>query len=148
MAQARTARLNEPRSIKPTGVAQISLAAAAVRSAGGMRRVPRMRWWVVTQTFAVDMTQHRSALGAARPVTACSIFAGREGAAIGLRAGESVMASWRVAYAGTMSLFLRATAGGELPRAGDLEVGEVRLPKLVDGRGLVLELFGRALITA
>jgi hypothetical protein len=52
-----------------------------------MRRIPRMRRWVVTQTLAVDMTQQRSALGAASRVAASAIFPGREGAAIRLRAG-------------------------------------------------------------
>ena len=50
-----------------------------------------MRWRVVAQTLAVDVTQHGGALRAARPVVAGPIFAGREGAAIGLRPGERVV---------------------------------------------------------
>src|ERR1041384_2646825 len=47
------------------GAAQIALAAAAVRTARGMRRVPRLRCIVVTQALPVDMADHGRALGAA-----------------------------------------------------------------------------------
>jgi hypothetical protein len=45
------------------------------------------------------VAQHRGSLGAARPVVAGPIFAGREGAAIRLRAGESVVTNGGVADA-------------------------------------------------
>jgi hypothetical protein len=53
------------------------------------------------------MTQHRGTLGAAGPVAAGPIFAGREGAAIRLRAGESVVTIWRVADPGDHRASLR-----------------------------------------
>jgi hypothetical protein len=79
--------------------AQISLAAAANLPARGMRCIPRPRRHIVAQTLAVDMAQHRSSRGAARPVAAAPIFAGPERAAIRLRAGENVVTIGRIADA-------------------------------------------------
>src|SRR4029077_18643988 len=63
----------------------------ALRSARGMRGIPRLRLGVVAQAFAVDVTEHRRTLGAARPVLAGAVFAGREGAAVHRRARERVV---------------------------------------------------------
>src|SRR5438105_15449413 len=50
------------------GALEIVLAAAAVRPARGMRRVPGLRLDRVAQAFAVDVAEHGGALGAAGPV--------------------------------------------------------------------------------
>src|SRR6476659_9065941 len=65
-----------------------------------MRWIPRVRRFIITQTLAVDMTDHRDALGAARPIAAGPIFATWEGAAVSLRAGENIVAIWHVTDAG------------------------------------------------
>src|SRR5215467_15028647 len=76
---------------------QIVLAAAAVRPARGMRRVPRLRRVVVAQSLPVVMADHRGALSALGPVAAGAILAGREGGAVRLRAGEHIVHVRRVA---------------------------------------------------
>src|SRR5690242_18341348 len=81
------------------GGAEIRLAAAAVGSARGMRRIPRLRGLVVAQPLAVDMPDHRGALGALGPVAAGPIFTRRECGAVRLRAGERIVAIRRVAAA-------------------------------------------------
>src|SRR4029450_12645495 len=57
-----------------SSTAQIILAAAAVRPSRGMRRIPRPRRRVVAQPFAVNMTNHGRALGAACPVTTGAVL--------------------------------------------------------------------------
>src|SRR5689334_20666743 len=79
------------------GAAQIGLAAAALRTARGMRGIPRMRGRVVAQSDAVVMAEHRRALRAARPVATGAVVAGREGGAVRLRAGQDVVPVRRVA---------------------------------------------------
>src|SRR5439155_6201308 len=70
------------------GAAQIGLAAAAVRPARGMRRVPRLRRFVVAQAHAVVVAADRRALGALPPVATRPVVAGRKRPAVGLRAGQ------------------------------------------------------------
>src|SRR6185295_3854603 len=82
------------------GAAQIALAAATVRPARGMRGIPRPRRRIVAQPLAVDVTNHRGALGAAGPVAAGSIVTGRERAAFRRRAGQDIMTIRRKANAG------------------------------------------------
>src|SRR6516225_8709476 len=65
-----------------------------------MRRIPRPRRRIVTQTLAVNVAQHSGSLGAARPVVAGPIVPGRESSAISLRTGESVVTIVRVADTG------------------------------------------------
>src|SRR5260370_11303999 len=60
------------------GASQIVLAAAAVGSARGMRRIPRLGRRVVAQALAVAVADHGCALGAARPAAAGSCLAGRK----------------------------------------------------------------------
>src|SRR3954454_2732826 len=81
------------------GAAQVGLAAAAVGSARGMRRIPRARRRVVTQSLAIDVPDHRGALRAAGPVTAGAGLSGRKGLAFRRRAGEHVVAVRREADA-------------------------------------------------
>src|SRR5262249_47765189 len=64
------------------GRAQVGLAAAAFRAARGMRGVPGLRWLVVAQALAVDVSEHRGALRALGPVAAGAILACRAGAAV------------------------------------------------------------------
>src|SRR5262245_52410118 len=78
----------------------VVLAAAAVRAGRGMRRIPRFRRRVVAQTLAFAVADHGRALGAARPVAAGSVLAGRERASIHLRAGQYVVGVGRVANTG------------------------------------------------
>src|SRR4029453_15774551 len=51
-------------------------------------------------TLAIDMADHRRALGAAGPIAACPVLAGRESFAVRLRAGQDVVVVRRVADAG------------------------------------------------
>src|SRR5439155_10467997 len=60
------------------GALEIVLAAAAVRPARGMRRIPRLGLDGLGQAFAVDMAEHRGALVAAGPVAAGAVLAGAE----------------------------------------------------------------------
>src|SRR5262245_56934611 len=57
---------------------EIALAATALGPTRGMRRVPRLGCGIVAQAFAVDMADHRRTLGAARPVAAGPVLAGRK----------------------------------------------------------------------
>src|SRR5271166_2449710 len=89
------------RPTKPTaaGAAEVGLTAAAVGAARGVRGVPRMRRLVVAQALPVDVSDNRRALRAARPIEAGFIVAGREGAAVGLSAGQRVVPVGSVAAA-------------------------------------------------
>src|SRR6266436_9136036 len=89
------------------GALQITLAAAAVRAARGMRRVPGLRHVVVAQALPVGVADHRRALTALRPVAARAIVAGREGGAVRLGAGEDVVHVRRVAAAVDLLALLR-----------------------------------------
>src|SRR5262245_8795089 len=81
------------------GALQVGLAAAAVRAARGMRRIPGLGFGVVAQSLPVVMTDHRRAGAALRPVAAGAILAGRERPPVGLRAGQHVVPIGRVATA-------------------------------------------------
>src|SRR5688572_7494255 len=70
--------------------------AAATRGVGG---VPRLRGVVVAQADAVVMADHRAAVAALGPVAAGHVLVARNGAAVGLRAGEDVVAVRRIAAA-------------------------------------------------
>src|SRR5207244_1689485 len=74
------------------------LAAAALRSARGVRRIPGIHRWR-GGTGAVGMSEHRSALGTRRPILAGTVVAGRERRAICLRSRQHVMAVRRIAQA-------------------------------------------------
>src|SRR5262245_66685789 len=65
-----------------------------------MGRIPRFRRGVVAQTLAIDVADHRRALGAAGPIAAGPVLAGRESFAVRLRAGQDVVIVRRVADAG------------------------------------------------
>ena len=82
------------------GAAQIGRAAAALRTARGMRRIPRLRRRIVAQALAVDMADHRGALRAGAPVAAGAIVARRERAAFRGRSGQHVVTVRREADAG------------------------------------------------
>src|SRR5262245_47035463 len=73
------------------GAHEVRLAAAALRSARGMRRVPGFRRRVVGEALAVDVAEHGRALRAAGPVAAGAILACGERRAVHLRAGEGVV---------------------------------------------------------
>src|SRR5262245_13844298 len=104
------------------GAAQIGLAAAAVRAARGVRRVPRLRGVVVAQALAVVVADHGGALPALGPVAAGAILARREGAAVRLRAGQHVVAVGGVTAA-VDGLALLAERG----LLGELVVGAVQV---------------------
>src|SRR2546426_431274 len=89
------------------GALQIALAAAAVRAAGGMRRVPGLRHVVVAQALPVGVADHRPALAAVGPVAARAVVAGREGGAVRLGAGEDVVHVRRAAAAVALLALLR-----------------------------------------
>src|SRR5258708_32466376 len=74
------------------GADQILLAAAALRSARGMSRIPGIGRRRRGDTGAVGMSEHRRALRAARPILAGAVLAGRESGAVGLRSRQYVMA--------------------------------------------------------
>src|SRR5262245_32928172 len=78
---------------------QVGLAAAAVRAARGMRRVPGLGCVVVAQSLPVVMTDHRRAGAALRPVAAGAILTGRKRPPVGLRTGQHVVPIGRVATA-------------------------------------------------
>src|SRR5437660_290413 len=65
-----------------------------------MRRIPRLGRGVVAQALAVAVADHGCALGAARPVAAGSVLAGRKGPSVHLRARKNVVSIGRVANAG------------------------------------------------
>src|SRR4051794_17250406 len=107
-----------------------------------MRRIPRARRRVVTQSLAIDVPDHRGALRAAGPVAAGAVFAGRKGLAFRRRAGEHVVAVWRKADARNDE-----TALGERRHRAELVVVAVQV---VDaGRhDLTLEVLPRPLADA
>src|SRR5450631_4348270 len=74
------------------GALEVRLRAAALRPARGMRGIPGFRGVVVAQSDAVDMTEHRGALRAARPVLAGAVVGPRKSGAVGLRSRQRVMA--------------------------------------------------------
>src|SRR5262245_50131625 len=82
-----------------TGALQVGLAAAAIRAARRMRRVPRLGRLVVTQPLAVMMSHHGGALGALGPVATGAVVARRERAAVRLRPGQHVVPVGRVGAA-------------------------------------------------
>src|SRR5215469_15309809 len=51
-----------------------------------------MRGGIVAQTAPIEVTEHCTALGAARPIAAGAVVACRERAAVRLRAGQQVVA--------------------------------------------------------
>src|ERR1700741_4037424 len=61
-----------------SGAPEVVLAATAVGTARRMRRVPRLGGRVVAQSLAVDVADHRGALGAARPIATGSVLSGRK----------------------------------------------------------------------
>src|SRR5262245_16354652 len=78
------------------GALQVGLAAAAIRPARGVRRVPRFRRVVVAQPLPVVMADHGGALPALGPVAAGTILARRQRTAIGLRTRQDVMSVGRL----------------------------------------------------
>src|SRR5215475_5127841 len=70
----------------PAGAPEVRLAAPAIRSARGVRGIPRLRFRIVAQAFAVDMAEHRRSLSAACPVLARAVFTRRKRAAVHRRA--------------------------------------------------------------
>src|SRR6185436_99275 len=98
----RQARLLRGEAIEQAGAAralEIVLAAAAIRPARGVRRVPGLRGVVVAESLPVVVADHRRALAALRPVAAGAVLAGRERGAVGLGAGQDVVHVRRVAPA-------------------------------------------------
>src|SRR5262249_22764179 len=79
------------------GAPEVVLAAAAVGPTRGMRRIPRLGRCIVAQTLAVAVADHGGALGAARPVAAGSVLAGRKSPPVHLRPGKNVVRIGRVA---------------------------------------------------
>src|SRR5215813_5163782 len=116
------------------GAAQVVLAAAAVLAARGMRRIPRTRRGVVTQTLAVDVAEHRRALRAACPVLAGPVLVRRKSAAVHLRTRQDVMVVGRVADAGHDGAPL-----GERGRHPELVVVAVQIVDVL-GDDLLLEI--------
>src|SRR5262249_15821931 len=99
----------------PAGAPEVRLAAATIRSARGMRGIPRLRFHIVAQAFAVDMPEHRRSLAAARPILAGAVFAGWKRTAIHRRARERVMLIGAVAAAlGRVALFRKCGLFGEI----------------------------------
>src|SRR5215470_12133445 len=103
-----------------------------------MRRVPGLRRLVIAQALAVDVAEHRGALRTLGPVAAGAILARREGAAVGLRAGERVVIIRRVANARHDSAAL-----GQRGLRTELVVGAVQIVDVLRN-GLFLEVHPRA----
>src|SRR4051794_1220649 len=82
-----------------SSASQVVLAATSIWPARWMRGVPRSRGRVVAQALAVDVAEHGRPLRAARPVLASAVVGGREGFAIGGRAGQRVVTVRREADA-------------------------------------------------
>src|ERR1044072_1510991 len=103
----------------------VGLAAAAARSARGMRRVPRLRGRALVEPGAVRVTDHRGAGAVLGPVAAGAVVRAGERRAVRLRAGEDVMTVRRVAAA-VDDLALLAQRGllGEIV-GGAMQVGDV-----------------------
>src|SRR5262245_32962857 len=74
-----------------TRARQVGLAASAVRSARGMRGIPRQHGRRGIEALAVVMSHHGGTSGTLGPVAARAIFTGRECGAVGLRAGQDVV---------------------------------------------------------
>src|SRR5215472_12585231 len=107
------------------GALEVILRAAAVRSARGMRRVPRLRRIVVAQALAVGMANHGRALRAARPVLAGAVGLRRKRRAVRLRPRQHVVAIGRIAAAvNDVALFRQRGLLGEIV-AGAVQVGNV-----------------------
>src|SRR4029079_15688715 len=71
---------------------QIGLAAAAIRAARGMRRIPGLRRVIVAQSLPVVVPDHGRASAALGPVAAGAVFTGRKRPPVRLRAGQDVVA--------------------------------------------------------
>src|SRR5262245_18922318 len=124
------------------GALEVVLAAAAVRSARRMRRVPRLRGVVVAQADAVDVADHRGALPALGPVAAGLVVAGRNRGAVRLRAGQCVIHVRRVAAAvDHVALF------GERGLLGEVVVRAVQVGNVLRDRD-TLGVLPRALANA
>src|SRR5688572_26356340 len=67
------------------GALQVVLAAAAVWSARGMRRIPRQHGWRGVQPLAVMVAHHGGAGGALGPVAAGAVIGAGKRRAVGLR---------------------------------------------------------------
>src|SRR5205085_7139199 len=106
------------------GALQVGLAAAAVRSARGMRGVPRQHRRGVVEALAIVMADHRGALRAFGPVAAGAVVGAREGGTVRLRAGEDVVAVRRVAAA-VDDLALLAEPGLLVGVVGAMQLGKV-----------------------
>src|SRR5436305_10010745 len=101
------------------GALEIVLAAAAVRPARGMRRVPGLRLDRVAQAFAVDVAEHRGALGAAGPVAAGAILAGTERGAVHRGAGARVgLVGGRAPAGKGIALLVERGGLGEIDASG------------------------------
>src|SRR3954447_12723222 len=89
-----------------------------------MGRVPRLRRVVIAQSDAIGMTEHGRALCGAGPVAAGAVLAGPECGAVGLRAGQHIVAVRRVAAA-VDDLGLLAERGllGEV--VGAVQLGDI-----------------------
>src|SRR5215831_19070210 len=97
--RVRSVRREAVEESRAAGALEIVLAATPARTARGMRRIPRLRGIVVAQALTVDMAEHDGAGRVARVILARAVLAGREGTAVGLRAGERVVHVGRVAAA-------------------------------------------------
>src|SRR5262245_44675080 len=98
-----------------------------------MRRVPRLRWLVVAQALPVVMTDHGRAGGALGPVAAGAVVAGRERAAVRLRAGQDVVPVRRVAAAvDHLAFFIERALLGELV-VGAVQIVDVLRDRLALG---------------
>src|SRR4051812_22804273 len=107
-----------------------------------MRRIPRARRRVVTQSLAIDVPDHRGALRAAGPVAAGAVFAGRKGLAFRSRPGEHVVTVRREADARDDETALRE-------RRHRAELVVVAVQVIDAGRhDLTLEVLPRALADA
>jgi hypothetical protein len=82
-----------------TRAAQVGLRAAAVRTARGMRRVPRPNGFVVAWALQVGVPEHGRTFCAARPILTRHILVRREGGAVSLGARQNVMTVRPVAVA-------------------------------------------------
>src|SRR5262245_25916786 len=74
------------------GTAQVGLATAAIWSARRMRRIPRLRRWLLVPPHAVVVTNHGGPLAALRPVATGPVLGGRKGATVWCGAGKDVVA--------------------------------------------------------
>src|SRR6185437_10555059 len=91
LSPARLLRSKTIEQAVAAGAAQVILAATAVGTARRMRRIPRMRRWIIAQAEAVNVSEHGAALGAARPVFSRTILTVREDAAVRFRARQCIV---------------------------------------------------------